>query len=176
MLKHQPAHAGRSPRCLLQSPCRVRTTALRCAFRFFKETAPVKFLPLFAEGEAPAPAPDPGATGQPADPAAAPQQGGLFGGGIMSFAPIILLALFFLVVLLPAQRRQKREAAARLAKMKAGAKVVLNSGIVGKIVTIKDGEDEIVIKSDDTKLRVLRSAIATVVDETAPATTEPAKS
>jgi preprotein translocase subunit YajC len=135
----------------------------------------VKFLPLFAEGEAPAPGapgqPDPGAGG------AAPPQGGLFGGGIMSFAPIILLALFFLVVLLPAQRRQKREAAARLAKMKPGAKVVLNSGIVGKIVTIKDGEDEIVIKSDDTKLRVLRSAVATVVDETAPATTtEPAKS
>jgi preprotein translocase subunit YajC len=135
----------------------------------------VKFLPLFAEGEASAPAP--GATGQP-DPAggAAPQQGGLFGGGIMSFAPIILLALFFLVVMLPAQRRRKREEAERLAKMKPGAKVFLNSGIVGKIVTIKDGEDEIVIKSDDTKLRVLRSAVATVVDETAPATTEPAKS
>lgn len=132
---------------------------------------------MFAEGEAPAPAPAPGATGQPADPnAPAPQGGGLFGGGIMSFAPIILLALFFLVVLLPAQRRQKREAAERLAKMKPGAKVVLNSGIVGKIVTIKDGEDEIVIKSDDTKLRVLRTAVATVVDETAPATTEPAKS
>lgn len=136
----------------------------------------MKFFPVFAEGEAPAA--DPGATGQPADPAggAAPQQAGLFGGGIMSFAPIILIGLFFLVVLLPAQRRQKREAAERLAKMKPGAKVVLNSGIVGKIVTIKDGEDEIVIKSDDTKLRVLRSAVASVVDETAPATTEPAKS
>ena len=138
----------------------------------------MKFLPVFAEGENPAPPPAPDATGQPADPAAPPPAGGgLFGGGIMSFAPIILLALFFLVVLLPAQRRRKREEAARLAAMKPGAKVVLNSGIVGKIVTIKDGEDEIVIKSDDTKLRVLRSAVARVVDETAPATTtEPAKS
>ena len=60
--------------------------------------------------------------------------------------------------------------------MKPGAKVVLNSGIVGKIVTIKDGEDEIVIKSDDTKLRVLRASVASVTDDSVPATIEPAKS
>ena len=136
------------------------------------------FHPVFAQ-DTPAPPAGPPVEGQPAGQPGQPAQGGgLFGGGIMSFAPIILLGLFFLVVLLPAQRRQKREAAEKLAKMKAGAKVILNSGIVGKIVTIKDGEDEIVIKSDDTKLRVLRTAIASVVDETAPATTatEPAKS
>ncbi len=137
----------------------------------------MKFLPVFAQGE-PTPTPDATKTDTPADGGAVvpPAGGGLFGGGIMSFAPIILLALFFLVVLLPAQRRRKKEEAARMASMKPGAKVILNSGIVGKIVTIKDGEDEIVIKSDDTKLRVLRSAVASVVDETAPATTEPAKS
>ncbi len=138
----------------------------------------MKFLPVFAQAD-PAktePQADATKTDKPVD-GAAPAGGGLFGGGIMSFAPIILLALFFLVVMLPAQRRRKREEAARMASMKPGAKVVLNSGIVGKIVTIKDGEDEIVIKSDDTKLRVLRSAVASVVDETAPATTtEPAKS
>lgn len=110
--------------------------------------------------------------GQPAEgtpPAGQPQQPqGLFGGGIMAYAPFILIGLFFLVVLLPAQRRQKREAAARLAAMKTGAKVILNSGIVGRITSMKDGEEEIVIKSDDTKLRVLKSAVATVIsDDTA---------
>lgn len=133
----------------------------------------MKFLPVFAEGEAPA-NPGQATEGQPAGQPQQPQ--GMFGGGLMTYAPFVLLGLFFLVVLLPAQRRQKREAAERLAKMKPGARVVLNSGIVGKIVTIKDGEDEIVIKSDDTKLRVLKSAVATVTDDTAPATTEPAKS
>jgi preprotein translocase subunit YajC len=133
----------------------------------------VTFYPVFAdapEGEA--------TTGQ--DPAAQPQgqqqPQGLFGGGIMAYAPFILLGLFFLVVLLPAQRRQKREAAARLAAMKPGAKVVLNSGIVGKIVTMKEGEDEIVIKSDDTKLRVLKTAVATVVSDETPAATAEVKS
>lgn len=136
----------------------------------------MKFSPAFAQ-EAGAPANPPaegtGQTGQPGQPQ---QPQGLFGGGIMQFAPFILLGLFFLVVILPAQRRRKKEEGERLAKMKPGAKVILNSGIVGKIVTIKDGEDEIVIKSDDTKLRVLRSAVATVIDDSVPATTEPAKS
>ena len=136
----------------------------------------MKFIPVFADGDAPA---NPGqpTEGQPAGQPGQPQQPqGLFGGGIMQFAPFILLGLFFLVVMLPAQRRRKREEAERLAKMKPGAKVVLNSGIVGKIVTIKDGEDEIVIKSDDTKLRVLRASVASVTDDSVPATTEPAKS
>ncbi|MCU0703165.1 MAG: preprotein translocase subunit YajC [Fimbriiglobus sp.] len=133
----------------------------------------MKFLPVFAQDTPPA---DPaGQTGQPAGPgqAGAAPAGPL--GNLMSFAPIILIGLFFLVVLLPAQRRQKREAADRLAKMKPGAKVILNSGIVGKIVTVKDGEDEIVIKSDDTKLRVLKASVASVTDDSA-TTSEPAKS
>ncbi len=133
----------------------------------------MKFLPIFAQGEPPAPGP--ADTGAPAQGAPQPQPAGPF-GNLMSFAPIILLGLFFLVVMLPAQRRRKKEEAERLAKMRPGAKVILNSGIVGKIVTIKEGEDEVIIKSDDTKLRVLRASIASVVDETAPATTEPAKS
>jgi preprotein translocase subunit YajC len=136
----------------------------------------VKFTPVFAEGEATG-----NQTTEPAktDPAGQPQPGGLFGGGgIMTYAPFILLGLFFLVVILPAQRRRKREEAEKMAKMKTGAKVILTSGIVGKIISLKEGEDELVIKSDDTKLRVLRASIASVVDESAPATatTEPAKS
>jgi preprotein translocase subunit YajC len=133
----------------------------------------VKFSPVFAEGEAPA-NPGQATEGQPAGQPGQPQPGGM--NSLMQFAPFVLLGLFFLVVMLPAQRRRKREEAERLAKMKTGAKVILNSGIVGKIVHIKDGEDEIVIKSDDTKLRVLRTAVVSVTDESAPATTEPVKS
>jgi preprotein translocase subunit YajC len=132
----------------------------------------VKFLPVFAQQEG-APA-APAGEGAPAGQGGQPAAGGM--SSLMQFAPFVLIGLFFLVVLLPAQRRRKKEEAERLAKMRPGAKVILNSGIVGKIVTIKDGEDEIVIKSDDTKLRVLKAAVASVTDESAPATTEPAKS
>ena len=131
----------------------------------------MSFHPLFADGDAQPAQPDPaaGAPGGGAPPAAG-------GFNIMTFAPFILIGLFFLVVMLPAQRRQKKQAAERLAAMKPGAKVVTSSGIVGRIVSMKDGEDEIVIKSDDTKLRILKAAITTVVSDETPAATSEVKS
>ena len=130
----------------------------------------MSFHPLFAQ------APDAAGgekTGEPAGgdkPQGAADKQPPGGFNLLQFAPFILIGLFFLVVMLPAQRRQKREAAARLAAMKPGAKVTLSSGIVGRIVSMKDGEDEIVIKSDDTRLRVLRASVTTVVaDDTAAA-------
>ena len=102
----------------------------------------------------PAPAADPNA----------PAGGG--SGGFMMMLPILMIA-FFLIVLLPQSRRQKREAAAMLANVKRGAKVVTSAGIVGTIVTIKDGEDEVTLRSDDTKLRILRSSIVRVLGQEA---------
>ena len=78
---------------------------------------------------------------------------------------IAIFGVFFLVVMLPAQRRQKRDQAAMLANIKPGAKVILNSGIIGRVAKAKEGEDEIVIQSEDTKLRVLRSAVMKVLSE-----------
>ena len=86
--------------------------------------------------------------------------------------PIFLVgmfALFYVVVMLPNSRRQKREAAAMFAGMKAGSRVLLGGGIVGTIVRAKDGEDELVVKSEDSKFRVLRSSVVRVLgDETPP--------
>ncbi len=98
---------------------------------------------------------------------AAPPSMGILGNPLFMFA---LLGLFFLVVMLPAQRRQKREAAAKQAAMKPGARVVTTSGIVGRIISMKDGEDEIVIKSDDTKLRILKSSVGSITNDETPAT------
>ena len=78
---------------------------------------------------------------------------------------ILLFGLFFVVVMLPAQRRQKREQAALMASLKAGAKVLTTSGIYGTIVKIKDGEDEVVIRSEETKLKIQRASIARVIGE-----------
>jgi preprotein translocase subunit YajC len=97
-----------------------------------------------------------------AAPAAPKQENpiGLFGNPLLMLG---LMVLFFFVVMWPAQRRQKREQQAMLANIKPGVKVVTASGIVGSVVKAKDGEDEITIKSEDTRLRVLRSAIARVL-------------
>ena len=76
-----------------------------------------------------------------------------------------VFALFYFIVILPANRRQKKEQADMLASIKQGAKVVTTSGIVGTITSIKDGEDEVVIRTEDTKIRVLRSSVQRVLNK-----------
>lgn len=91
--------------------------------------------------------------------------GGLLGGPGGMLLPIVLMVLFFFVVMYPQQRRAKKQQQQMLANLKPGAKVVLSSGIVGTVVKVHEPEGEITLRSDDTKVRVLRSAVVTVRGE-----------
>jgi preprotein translocase subunit YajC len=93
---------------------------------------------------------------------ATPPPGGMMGGLLF---PLALFALFYFVVIFPMSRRQKKEQATIMASMKRGTKVATASGIIGTIVNIKDGEDEVVIRSEDAKIRVLRSAVTRVLGQ-----------
>ena len=81
---------------------------------------------------------------------------------------IAIFGLFFLVVMLPAQRRKAREAKQMVEKLKPGAKIITSSGIVGSVVKIKDGGTEVVIRTEDTKLCVLKATITSIVGEETP--------
>ena len=59
-----------------------------------------------------------------------------------------------------------------LATIKRGTKVLTNAGIVATVVTANEGEDEIVIRSEDTKLRIKRNVVVQVLDASG---AEPAK-
>jgi preprotein translocase subunit YajC len=89
-------------------------------------------------------------------------QGGLF-GPMFPFFLIGLMLLFWVVVVLPMSRRQKKDQEQMLAKLSRGSKVVTSGGIVGTIVSARDGEDEIVLKSEDTRLRIKRNVIIQVI-------------
>jgi preprotein translocase subunit YajC len=91
------------------------------------------------------------------------QPGGLFGSPMAPFFLIGLMLLFWVVVILPMSRRQKKEQEQMIATLKRGAKVLTNGGIVGTVVTARDGEDEIVIRSEDTKLRIKRNVVVQVI-------------
>lgn len=94
---------------------------------------------------------------------AAQQPGGLFGSPMFPFFLIGLMLLFWLVVILPMSRRQKKEQEQQLASIKRGTKILTNAGIVGTVVSAKDGEDEIVIRSEDAKLRIKRNVVVQVL-------------
>lgn len=83
-----------------------------------------------------------------------------FGGPIFIYA-LFGMAIIFLFVL--PGRRQRREQAAMLAALKPGAKIVTSSGIIGVVVKVKDTEDELTLRSEDAKIKVLKSSVARVL-------------
>lgn len=93
------------------------------------------------------------------------------GPGSASMLPLLMIGvmvLFFVIVILPANRRQRREQEAMLKALKRGSKVVTSSGIYGTIVSLKETEDEMVLRSEDTKLKMKKSIVIQVLgsDET----------
>ena len=84
------------------------------------------------------------------------------------FFILVVFVLFWVVVALPASRRQKREQQSMLAGLKRGTKVVTSSGIIGTVVAVKENEDEITLRSDDSKLKVLKSSVIKVLGSDEP--------
>lgn len=84
---------------------------------------------------------------------------------------VILCFLFYILMVRPQAREQKgREAA--LASLKKNDRVATYSGIIGTIVSFSNDGKEVTLRSDDSKFRVLRSAIQGVLAES---TEEPQK-
>lgn len=79
------------------------------------------------------------------------------------FLMLGVFMLFWVVVILPMSRRQRKEQDKLLSSVSRGSKILTASGIVATVVSIKDGEDEVVIRSEDTKLRIKRTAIQQVL-------------
>ncbi len=99
---------------------------------------------------------------------AAGADAGPFGGGF----PLLLilgLGLWIMVVMLPAERRRKKDQEKLVAELKPGKKVVTTGGIVGVVVTASDGDDELTIRSADSKLKVRRGNVVQVLGDDAPA-------
>ena len=73
---------------------------------------------------------------------------------------IVVMGIFYVMLILP-QQRQRKKLQAMLAALKAGDKVITNSGIYGTINGI-DGDTIILKVADQVKIRIARSAIAQV--------------
>jgi preprotein translocase subunit YajC len=83
-----------------------------------------------------------------------------------SMAPMFILGLvmlFLVMVVFPAQRRQKKDQEKLVATLKRGAKVLTSGGIVGIVISAKDGEDEVVIRSEESRLRIKRNVVIQVL-------------
>lgn len=88
----------------------------------------------------------------------------------LSLAPmLIIFAIFYFLLIYPVRKRQK--ALAELVdNLKRGDKVVTNGGIYGEVAAVDDGA--IILKvSENTKIKVAKSAIAGLEGEADPGRT-----
>ncbi len=80
--------------------------------------------------------------------------------------PLLMVAVLFYLFIIRPERRKRAEMTAMLQSLKKNDRVVTIGGIYGTVVNAPKDLDEITIKVDEstnTKLRVLRSAIARVL-------------
>lgn len=97
-----------------------------------------------------------------------------FGGGAGAAFLFQIAAIFgiFYFLLIRPQQKQRKEHEARLRALKRGDKVITSGGVVGEIVHLKEStkegeadpsmDDEITIKSGESRLIVERRGIARV--------------
>lgn len=83
---------------------------------------------------------------------------------LMSFLPLVfIVAIFYFLVFMPMQK-QKKQQAAMLSNLQTGTDVLTTGGIVGTIVSLTDTTLILRVKPDNIKLQVMRSAVASLVD------------
>jgi preprotein translocase subunit YajC len=93
------------------------------------------------------------------------------GGGLTVFLVQIaaLVAIFYFMLIRP-QRRQQEQHRQLLSSLQRGDRVVTSGGIVGEVVHIKD--DEITVKSGESRFIVLRANITNIVNRSVEAKTQ----
>jgi preprotein translocase subunit YajC len=91
------------------------------------------------------------APSQPSTPAAAPQD-----PGIMAYLPFLIIAL--MIPLLLSQRSQSKKQAAAVAALAKGDRVLLQGGLIGKLVEVGDRYAKVEL-SPGVKVDVLKNSL-----------------
>lgn len=93
---------------------------------------------------------------------------GPFGGLGGLLPPMIMIGLLFYFLIARPERKRKAEMADMLGNLKKNDRVITIGGIFGVVVNASQESNEVTVRVDDgnnTRLRVLRSAISRVVTE-----------
>ena len=96
----------------------------------------------------------------------AAQDGGL--GVLYGWVPLVIIGVLFYFMLIRPERVRRVQLQQMLDNLKKNDRVLTAGGILGTVVNVQQGSDEITIKVDEstnTKLRVLYSAITRVLGE-----------
>jgi preprotein translocase subunit YajC len=91
----------------------------------------------------------------------APSGQGGSGMTVLLFQVALIFGIFYFLIIRP-QRRQQAEHRKLLESLQKGDRVVTSGGLVGEVLHLKD--NEITIRSGESKLVVMRANIANVTN------------
>lgn len=91
------------------------------------------------------------------------QQGADQPPGWVHLMPLLVMIFVFYFILIRPQAKQAKQQEQMRGGLQKGDKVVTNGGVVGVVLAVK--ERTISLRSDDTKLEVLKSAVTSVTDK-----------
>lgn len=92
--------------------------------------------------------------------------GGFFGGPFDPLMLMLIIGTLFYFLLIRPERRKRQETDRMLENLKKNDRVVTIGGIVGVVVNVAKGAEDVTIRVDEgnnTRLTVLRSAISRVI-------------
>jgi preprotein translocase subunit YajC len=107
-------------------------------------------------------------------PGGAPAGSGLPDMVQMIGLPVMLFLAFYILIIRPQQRRAKQHQAT-VAALKRGDTVVLNSGVIGKVTRVDEGEASVEI-APSTTVKVVKAMISEVRVRGEPAAANDVKS
>lgn len=82
-------------------------------------------------------------------------------GGWLVFQMVAIFGIFYFLIIRP-QRKQQERHRQLLASLQRGDRVVTSGGIIGEVIHLKD--DEVTVKSGESRLIVLRANIANILN------------
>ena len=85
---------------------------------------------------------------------------------LTSLFPFVLIFVIFYFLLIAPMRKKQKKAQEMLSKLKKGDEVITGGGIFGRITALDDERGFVILQiSDNTKIKVLRSAISGLAGE-----------
>src|SRR4030095_2044297 len=87
-------------------------------------------------------------------------------GGLVQFLPMIFIFVIFYFLLIAPMRKKQKKTQEMLSKLKKGDAVITGGGIFGRITALDEERGFVILQiADNTKIKVLRSAIAGLAAE-----------
>src|SRR5688572_23709930 len=74
--------------------------------------------------------------------------------------PFVLMLIVFYFILIRPQQKKAKEHQELLKGLRSGDKVLTTAGIVGTVISVK--EKSVTLRSADTKIEILKSAVAEI--------------